>query len=227
MSEKKSRSVLAERIKSERQKTGWSQAELAKILKLKSAGTVGNWESGTAIPDIEKLSLLADMFSVSIDYLVGRVNDDELASQDTENTNPDELAFVKMCRLCDELARDRIKSTIQYEYERCTKEPERPKYNRGSRGVQRLFLSEDIDDDYELMAKKAESLKKLKKATKVGYTDITKYLWHIGYGNEICLAFVHSIFGVGLTKKVPSQELYEDIEAFLKEDYFIIKNPKK
>ena len=34
------------------------------------------WESGESVPNIEKLILLADLFEISIDELVGRIQTD-------------------------------------------------------------------------------------------------------------------------------------------------------
>ena len=67
-------------------------------------------------------------------------------------------------------------------------------------------------------------LKTLRKNSKKGYMDITKYLWECGYGEEICLAFVLNMFGIGPTKRVPCQRLYNDVMAFLKGNYAIVSN---
>lgn len=48
-----------------------TQAELGEILHV-STGTVSNYEKGVHLPDLEKLTALADFFSVTTDYLLGR-----------------------------------------------------------------------------------------------------------------------------------------------------------
>ena len=51
--------------------------------------------------------------------------------------------------------------------------------------------------------------------------SITEYLWDLGYGSEICLAYVMDILGYGLNKRVPCQRLYRDIDNYLKGNYKI------
>lgn len=48
-----------------------SQTNLADEIDV-SQGTISGWESGAYEPNISQLIQLADLFDVSIDYLVGR-----------------------------------------------------------------------------------------------------------------------------------------------------------
>jgi len=66
---------LAERLKDLREEKGLSQQELRRALKLGGGSTVSRWESGKQDIASHHLILLADFFDVSIDYLVGRVDD--------------------------------------------------------------------------------------------------------------------------------------------------------
>lgn len=50
-----------------------TQAELGKLLG-KTGATVCDWEKGKASPSLEELIRLADIFQVTTDYLLGRVN---------------------------------------------------------------------------------------------------------------------------------------------------------
>lgn len=54
-----------------RKKAGYSQDELAVRCGV-SRQSVSKWESGNAYPEIEKIMQLADIFDVSVDYLLGR-----------------------------------------------------------------------------------------------------------------------------------------------------------
>lgn len=63
--------ILGERISSLRKQRGLSQAQLADKLKL-SQSALGMYETGKKEPNLNTLSVLADFFNVSIDYLVGR-----------------------------------------------------------------------------------------------------------------------------------------------------------
>lgn len=54
-----------------RQDKKMTQHELAEIMHV-STGTISNYENGVHFPDVEKLISLADYFSVTTDYLLGR-----------------------------------------------------------------------------------------------------------------------------------------------------------
>lgn len=66
-------STLSERIKERRLLLGYNQPELAKIMNV-SKQTVSNWENGNRTPDAETLSKLSDLFSVSVDFLLGKTD---------------------------------------------------------------------------------------------------------------------------------------------------------
>ena len=57
-------------IKELRKKTNMTQEQLANILSI-SPQAVSRWENGTAMPDISYLPLLANLFGVTTDYLLG------------------------------------------------------------------------------------------------------------------------------------------------------------
>lgn len=61
--------ILADKIINERKRNGWSQEELAEQLGV-SRQSVSKWESAQAIPDLQKIIALADIFGVSTDYLL-------------------------------------------------------------------------------------------------------------------------------------------------------------
>ena len=54
-----------------RKANGYTQAKLAKYLGV-ARSTVSMWESSTQEPDGETMSRIADLFHVSVDYLLGR-----------------------------------------------------------------------------------------------------------------------------------------------------------
>ena len=62
--------TLSERIKQRRLLLGYNQPEFAKIMNI-SKQTVSNWENGNRTPDAETLSKLSDLFSLSVDFLLG------------------------------------------------------------------------------------------------------------------------------------------------------------
>ena len=67
-------SVLGQRIRQLRHKANLTQAQLGKLLGC-SGSTVSLYEGGQRSPDTEMLVRLADVFDVSVDYLLGRVSD--------------------------------------------------------------------------------------------------------------------------------------------------------
>lgn len=66
-----------ERVRRERERRDWSQAELAKLLQEKGIGsvyptTVAKIEAGERAVRIDEATALADIFDVSVDALLGR-----------------------------------------------------------------------------------------------------------------------------------------------------------
>ncbi len=64
---------LGSKIKELRLENNMLQKELAAHLQV-STGTVCNYEKNTHFPDGDALCKIADLFGVSIDYLMGRTN---------------------------------------------------------------------------------------------------------------------------------------------------------
>jgi len=71
--------ILADKITNERKKNGWSQEDLAEKLSV-SRQAISKWESAQATPDLQKVILLAELFSVSTDYLLK----DEIEPEDAQ-----------------------------------------------------------------------------------------------------------------------------------------------
>lgn len=228
MSGRSTKIILAEHIKMERHKRQWSQAKLAEMLNVSSSSTIGNWESGAASPDYEKLCFMAEIFGVSTDYLLGRIEVDEPSKPENGKLSPEAGVLVQRYECCDDIGQAAIENCVEFHYMRCTKEPEGDKRKgKDTVDIRRIFLVEGKDEDYETMRGKIPYLKALRKDSKKSYMEITKYLWDIGYGDEICLAFVLDIFGIGINRRVPSQRLYSEIEAFLKGKYMVVPNAGK
>lgn len=68
--------ILAEKIMKLRKQNGWSQEELAAKLNI-SRQSVSKWESTAAIPDLDKVIKLSEIFGVSTDYLLKDELEDE------------------------------------------------------------------------------------------------------------------------------------------------------
>jgi transcriptional regulator with XRE-family HTH domain len=66
--------ILSERIKSARNKAKLTQEDLAIRLNM-NPSAVGQWETARTAPSTERLAPLADALDVSVDWLLGRVQD--------------------------------------------------------------------------------------------------------------------------------------------------------
>jgi len=67
--------IFAKNLKDLRKNNELSQSEFAERLGLKFY-TIGNWEQGRSEPSMDDLILISNTFNVSIDYLVGRTDDE-------------------------------------------------------------------------------------------------------------------------------------------------------
>ena len=66
--------IIGSRIKQLREKTGLSQAKLAKVLGGVSQPVIARYETGNCFPSYPVLIKIADYFNVSTDYLLGRTD---------------------------------------------------------------------------------------------------------------------------------------------------------
>ena len=62
---------FSQRLKTLREKHEWTQLQLGGMLNVSDA-TINRYEKGIRKPDPETLNALADIFEVSVDYLLGR-----------------------------------------------------------------------------------------------------------------------------------------------------------
>lgn len=71
---------LADRIKSLRERTGLTQADVARQLGISRSG-VNAWEMGLSVPSTQYIVELAKKFGVSTDYLLGMENTSSISVQ--------------------------------------------------------------------------------------------------------------------------------------------------
>jgi len=97
-----------------------TQSEIAKYLMI-SRETYSQYETGRHQMNYETLFLLADYFSVSIDYLLGRYETDSML------VNKKERHLVGRYRMLDERGKAAVELTLDFEYEQSTggKEPKK------------------------------------------------------------------------------------------------------
>lgn len=75
-----------------------TQIELAKMVNVQQT-TVSKWEVGRAVPDYPVLLKLAELYGVSVDYLLGR----EVITPEERAAGASETKTVKVTPLEDEL----------------------------------------------------------------------------------------------------------------------------
>ena len=96
-----------------RENKNGTQRELAKYLNITRSAYSG-YELGTRQMNYETLFLLADYFSVSIDYLLGRYETDSML------VNKKERHLVGRYRMLDERGKAAVELTLDFEYEQST-----------------------------------------------------------------------------------------------------------
>lgn len=82
--------MLNKRIKELRNSFGINQVELAKRLAV-TKQTVSNWENNNIQPSVDMLVKIADYFSVSTDYLLGR---SDIKTVSVENLTDEQIAHI-------------------------------------------------------------------------------------------------------------------------------------
>ena len=97
--------ITGRRIAQLRDAQGWTQEQTATLLGI-SRAALSHYEKNRREPDMETLSKFADLFKVSIDYLVGRTeNSDMVLSEDTRS-------FVDRLELSDDEILEKFDLTI-------------------------------------------------------------------------------------------------------------------
>lgn len=84
--------ILARRIKEERLKKGWTQKQVAEQLGVE-IGTFSGYEREYRIPETKTVEKLADLYGVSVDYLLGR--DEMWLDKDSPPDNIELELFIR------------------------------------------------------------------------------------------------------------------------------------
>ena len=87
-------STLASRLKLCREARGINKATMARDLNI-TASSMTYYESGIAVPSVDKLYAIADYLNTSIDYLVGRID------KSTESVRTEKDVAELIARLAD------------------------------------------------------------------------------------------------------------------------------
>lgn len=98
-----------------RREKGFSQEQLADLLGV-SRQAVSKWESGSSMPETEKLIAIADLFGVSVDYLV-RENVEQREQSKTVVTTQDNVAVMEeLAEIKKRLHKPQGRWGYEYEY---------------------------------------------------------------------------------------------------------------
>lgn len=103
--------MFAIRLKNLRQSKKLNQVQLAQRLGVKKQ-SVSNWENSNIMPSIDMLIKIADFFSVSTDYLLGRNIQQESAPNtlDITGLTPEQIAHIQL--IVDDLRKNEIKKAL-------------------------------------------------------------------------------------------------------------------
>ena len=84
--------MFGKKLKMLRKQVGLTQANLAKKLKI-SPSTIGMYEQGRREPDSEMLVKIAELFNVSVDYLIGFRRENKRNMKDADEI-ADQIEFI-------------------------------------------------------------------------------------------------------------------------------------
>lgn len=89
-------STLSNNLERLRNKKGWSKVEVSRRLGMKASSTYSNWEYGNREPDLESLQKIADLYNVTLDYLLGKDdNSDLLAAHIDDDVTEEEMIEIE------------------------------------------------------------------------------------------------------------------------------------
>ena len=107
--------MLAKRLKQLRVAANLQQNDIIKRLSLSSA-RYSQYESGKRRPDYELLIEFADLYGVSIDYLLGRTTIQNYPTQTSPAYSSDELDLIRKYRALDETRQEAVRDFIDASY---------------------------------------------------------------------------------------------------------------
>lgn len=88
-------SSFSEVFKKLRLQKGWTQEDIAGKLGV-SRPSIAGYESKDRVPRKEMLNKIADLFGVSIDYLLGRIETEVVHHKEEEKLDPDKIIAEKL-----------------------------------------------------------------------------------------------------------------------------------
>lgn len=102
--------LICDKLIQLRRERGYSQEQLANMLNV-SRQAVSKWEAGNSTPELEKIIAMADIFGVSVDYLVR----DNIEDTDQKKQVQDNIENVEVMKQLEEI-KQCINKQHLYEY---------------------------------------------------------------------------------------------------------------
>lgn len=103
---------MSNRFKEVRKKLKLKQSDVAKALNV-SVATYSRYEVGEFKPDMFKLCKMADIYSVSVDYLLMRTNIPYMMESDEQDPNTD---FIIKYNALGQRSKNMINMLLDHEY---------------------------------------------------------------------------------------------------------------
>ncbi|MCL6516590.1 helix-turn-helix transcriptional regulator [Alicyclobacillus sp.] len=140
-----------DRLRQLRNERKWSQEELGRRINVTKV-SVSGYENGNRMPDTDTLQKIADVFGVSIDYLLGRSDVKEPGEKipDDQYVSPDERKLLETVR---GLPPDKQRQVTQFADFLKSQESKEDKHREESAALD----SEDVDADITEIAAHLES----------------------------------------------------------------------
>lgn len=106
--------MFSDKLKELRNNAHISQSTLAKALFV-SQQAVAKWEIGTASPNPEMIKKIAEYFDVSIDYLLGRAEQQKEPATNTDDELDDNIkSFIEQIRTMSKEDLELLNSIMDY-----------------------------------------------------------------------------------------------------------------
>lgn len=87
--------IFSDRLRQLRKQHKLSQDALAKQLFV-SQQSIAKWEKGKITPNPETLSKIADIFGVSTDFLIGRINQEEPTPEEWDSLTDTQKEIIEL-----------------------------------------------------------------------------------------------------------------------------------
>lgn len=94
--------TLAERLKQARKEAGYSLEKVAELCSVQQYQTVSKWENGRAMPSLEKLLVLCNIYRCELGYLLGEYDCKTRTTTDIQRkTGLSERTINMLAPLCE------------------------------------------------------------------------------------------------------------------------------